>query len=81
MTTNNGQEGCLFGGKVFFPAAGYRLYIGASAYARGLAGIYWSSKPYDPGAHDLDINTKGGYGVVMAGAFRVNGYSVRCVRE
>ena len=81
MTTNGGQEGCLFSGKVFFPAAGYRSYIGAHTYARGLAGIYWSSKPYDPGADNLDINTKGGYGVIMSGAFRSNGYSVRCVQE
>ena len=81
MTINDGQNGCMFSGKVFFPAAGYLDCNSGIAYARGKGGCYWSSKPYDPGAHDLNINFDGGYGVVMEGTFRANAYSVRCVKE
>ena len=81
MTTNEGQSGCMFRGILFFPAAGYIDAYRGTDYARGKGGHYWSSEPYDPGARYLDINVDGGYGVVMAGIFRANGCSVRCVKE
>ena len=81
MTTNDGQNGCMFRGILFFPAAGHIDSYGGTDYARGKGGCYWSSEPYDPGASYLSINFDGGYGVVMAGDLRANGYSVRCVKE
>jgi uncharacterized protein (TIGR02145 family) len=80
MTTSDGQKGCKFNGILFLPAAGYRYYIAGNAYARGRAGRYWSSEPYDPGARYLDFSNNG-VGVIMAGTYREHGFSVRCVQE
>jgi uncharacterized protein (TIGR02145 family) len=80
MTTSDGQKGCKFNDILFLPAAGYRYYIAGNAYARGRAGHYWSSEPYDPGASYLDFSNNG-VGVIMAGTYREYGFSVRCVQE
>ena len=80
MTTSDGQKGCKFNDILFLPAAGYRYYIAGNAYARGRAGRYWSSEPYDPGARYLDFSNNG-VGVIMAGTYREHGFSVRCVQE
>lgn len=93
-TTNDGQKGYWFGGasdtkydvpvdedaKVFFPAAGYRNYNGATAYFRGSYGLYWSSRPSSNGyGADYLYFDSGDTG--MSSYSRAFGCSVRCVQE
>ena len=64
--------------KVFFPAAGYRIYYDGLAHLRGEYGNYWSSTPSGTLAHRLYFESDYVY---MGNDYRAAGGSVRCVQE
>ena len=87
-TNDEGQNGYWFTDSndpsqtFFMPAAG--LISGASWKAgkpddRGSDGYYWSSKPYNNGAANMQSISK--YSVSGSSSYRCYGYSVRCVKE
>ena len=87
-TNDEGQNGYWFKDSndpsqtFFMPAAG--LISGASWKAgkpddRGSDGYYWSSKPYNNGAANMQSISK--YSVSGSSSYRCYGYSVRCVKE
>ena len=88
-----GLTGCYFygstsektGSKVFFPAAGYRTfdyYGNSSAELRSLSGNYWSSTTADSNEdHSKIISFYNSGRTRSDSGSRVNGYSVRCVKE
>jgi len=71
-------SGCMFGDKLFLPAAGCRFNSGELEY-RGRSGIYWSSRMYNAAmAYELSFNSTsaGSYN-----SFRDEGLSIRCIAE
>ena len=89
VTNENGQSGFCFSGpnvysetvpQVFFPAAGFHVCSGLTAYGRGTIGFYWSSSQvhdYYSSLLDFSISEV----AVNVGTSRATGLSVRCVKE
>lgn len=76
-STYLGRNNDSFGG--WYPAAGYRIFSTGELTNVGERGYYWSASPLMTQARHLYFTTN-----VLAinnGNYRVNGYSVRCVRE
>lgn len=87
---SNGHWGYYFSGeytyiegapRIFLPAAGYRTTEG-NAIDRNEEGVYWSSTPYNEESYRLLIreNSIINTPVSIAGSYRANGVSVRCVK-
>jgi uncharacterized protein (TIGR02145 family) len=88
VTNENGQSGFCFSGpnvyseivpQVFFPAAGFHVCSGLTAYGRGTIGFYWSSSQvhdYYSSLLDFSISEV----AVNVGTSRATGLSVRCVQ-
>ena len=88
-TTEDDQNGYWFSGassytesvpQVFFPAAGWRGYIGSRTSDRGYYGYYWSSRPYTYNNYAYCLGFDN-IATSMYYADRANGYSVRCVKD
>ena len=89
VTNENGQSGFCFSGpnvysetvpQVFFPAAGFHVCSGLTAYGRGTIGFYWSSSQvhdYYSSLLDFSISEV----AVNVGTSRATGLSVRCVQD
>ncbi|MBU1102924.1 hypothetical protein KJ853_04725, partial [Patescibacteria group bacterium] len=61
------------------PAAGYRNYADATLYSQGTYGYYWSSSPDSTLAYYLNFDAS--FVTPAYNLYRVNGFSVRCVRN
>ena len=88
-TDSQGFNGLWFSGKtsysstaprVFLCAAGFHEYRRQEAESRGLDGRYWSSKSSSSYAYRLNFDHNGN-NVLTTSNSRVNGYSVRCVKD
>ncbi len=83
-TNDEGQQGYWFSDSkdpsqtFFLPAAG-RIKSWGDPADRDSNGYYWSSKPYNNGAANMQSMSK--YSVSGSSNYRYSGYSVRCVKE
>lgn len=83
-TNDDGQQGYWFSDSkdpsqtFFLPAAG-RIKSWGDPADRDSNGYYWSSKPYNNGAANMQSMSK--YSVSGSSNYRCYGYSVRCVKE
>ena len=70
-------RGTLIGNQLFFPAAGYRQYVGADVYNDGSEGYYWTSTPVGSEAKSEQPHFLTG----ELSQHRATACSVRCVAE
>jgi uncharacterized protein (TIGR02145 family) len=75
---NHGVRYTLPNGTLFLPAAGIRLYDGASK--QGVWGNYWSSTYNSSQSFGRMLTSSNGTTGIMANAGTYAAYSVRCVR-
>ena len=67
-------------GPIWYPASGYRLYIGGGLSYVGGSGYYWSESPNGKYAYYLDFDNDGNVDPAF-NYHRANGRSVRCLQE
>lgn len=89
-TSNNGQEGIWFTGsnaysdevpKVFFPAAGIRIFFDGVSDLRGWYGYYWSNRAEEGSLRAFSLTFNSSAAPEFMNSSAAQGCSVRCVKE